>query len=286
MEFNRLPRSLEEIEYWKASELRTFLIYTGPIVLRGRLKTALYNHFMILSCAIRLLVSSKTCYTYNSVAKKLLIQFVRDYPLYYGAEYVGYNVHGLIHIADFVLVHGCLDNFSAFKYENYLQFIKKSFKNARYPLEDIYNRIIEKINIESHSFALTYPILKHEVNYNPSVNKSFNETYYKEIILEHFVINTSNLKDNFIYTNDHGLVKVIHVIKYLNGKIKMEVIKYNISPMFQNPISSDIIKIFYVHDIIPKPPLISIDVESIKFKCFSFPIDAHKSIAIALMHTT
>jgi len=118
-EFNRLPRPLEEFEYWKASEFRTFLIYTGPIVLRGRIKTTLYNHFMILSCAIRLLISPKTCYTYNSTAKTLLRQFVSEYPLHYGAEYVGYNVHGLIHLADFVMIHGCLDSFSAFKYENY-----------------------------------------------------------------------------------------------------------------------------------------------------------------------
>lgn len=83
---------------------------------------------MILSCAIRLLMSSKTCYTYNSVAKAWLKQFVSEYPLHYIAEYVGYNVHGLIHLADFLLVHGHLDTFSAFKYENYLQFIKKVVK--------------------------------------------------------------------------------------------------------------------------------------------------------------
>jgi len=99
-EFNRLPRPLEEFEYWKASEFRTFLIYTGPIVLRERIKTTLYNHFMILSCAIRLLTSSKTCYIYNSTDKTLLKQFVSEYPLHYGTEYVGYNVHGLMLIAD------------------------------------------------------------------------------------------------------------------------------------------------------------------------------------------
>jgi len=37
-EFSRLPRTLEECEFWKATEFRTFLIYTGPIVLKGRLK--------------------------------------------------------------------------------------------------------------------------------------------------------------------------------------------------------------------------------------------------------
>lgn len=34
-EFSHLPRTLEECEFWKATEFRTFLIYTGPIVLKG-----------------------------------------------------------------------------------------------------------------------------------------------------------------------------------------------------------------------------------------------------------
>lgn len=37
-EFVRLRRSLNDIEYWKANEFRTFLLFTGPIILKGRLK--------------------------------------------------------------------------------------------------------------------------------------------------------------------------------------------------------------------------------------------------------
>lgn len=67
-----------------------------------------------------------------------------EYPTLYGEEYVGYNVHGLIRITDIVLLHGNLDAFSAFQYENYLQFVKKISKNSRCPLQDTFNRIIEK----------------------------------------------------------------------------------------------------------------------------------------------
>lgn len=52
VEFNRLLRALYEFEYWKDGEFRTFVIYTGLIVLKKRLKTTFYNHFMIVYCTI------------------------------------------------------------------------------------------------------------------------------------------------------------------------------------------------------------------------------------------
>lgn len=58
-----------------------------------------------------------------------------------------YNVHSLIHLSYYVQIHGCLDNFSAFKFENYLGQLKKSIKHSRYPLQEAANRIIENNNI-------------------------------------------------------------------------------------------------------------------------------------------
>jgi len=89
---------------------------------------------MLLHSAIRILLSKETCLTLNGQAKCLLIQFVTKYSNLYGVEFISYNVHELIHLPDFVLVHGPLDQFSAFKYENCLQNIKKFIKNSMHPL--------------------------------------------------------------------------------------------------------------------------------------------------------
>ncbi|KAL4134714.1 hypothetical protein QTP88_006437 [Uroleucon formosanum] len=112
-EFNRLPRSLEELEFFKATEFRTFLLYTSLIVLKERLAKPFFQDFMLFHCAIKILISNDLYITHNTIAKNLLISFVSQYPTIYGYEYVTYNVHGLIHLADFALQHGPLDKFSA-----------------------------------------------------------------------------------------------------------------------------------------------------------------------------
>ncbi|KAM0735783.1 hypothetical protein ACS0PU_009744 [Formica fusca] len=59
VEFNRKPRSLLELQRWKATEFRTFLIYFGPLILKDILDLAVYEHFLLLNCAITILLSKK-----------------------------------------------------------------------------------------------------------------------------------------------------------------------------------------------------------------------------------
>lgn len=110
-EFSRLPRKIDDIDYWKATELRSFLLYFGPIVLKGRLMKQFYSHFMLLSSAIKILVCPILCRTQINLAEELLREFVISYSSLYGEHCVSYNVHSLIHLPLYVRIHGALDNF-------------------------------------------------------------------------------------------------------------------------------------------------------------------------------
>ncbi|KAB0804230.1 hypothetical protein PPYR_01200, partial [Photinus pyralis] len=143
-DFSRLPRTILEIERWKATEYRQFLLYTGPLVLHNQIKSSQFEHFLSLHCAMRILSTPSLCIQLNLYAKDLMIYFVRNFQKLYGCEYINHNVHNLIHLSDDVLLYGSVDQFSAFKYENYMSHIKTVLKTSKLPLQQFINREYEK----------------------------------------------------------------------------------------------------------------------------------------------
>jgi hypothetical protein len=145
-EFHRRPRSLSDLKHWKASEFRAFLLYSGVLVLKGKLPQPLYQHFLLLSVAIRILCHPglATRKEFTDYAGGLLRKFVNDFRILYGLECLVYNVHAVIHLADDVLAHGALDNFSAFPFETCLGSLKRLLKSPKRPLQQLVNRLEEK----------------------------------------------------------------------------------------------------------------------------------------------
>ena len=146
--FARKPRSLEDIDRWKATELRQFLLYTGQLVLKGILNDDLYDHFMTLSVAACILISPSLVSdeTLVGYAENLLLYFVRESRNLYSPEFLIYNVHGLLHLVEDVRTFGSLDNISAFPFESYLHDIKRHVRSGKNPLIQVVKRLREKEN--------------------------------------------------------------------------------------------------------------------------------------------
>nr|XP_047131573.1 uncharacterized protein LOC124810559 isoform X1 [Hydra vulgaris] len=142
-EFSRKPRSLSDFRHWKATELRLFLIYTGPVVLKGLLEPKFYSNFLDLSVAIRILLCPILLKNYIGLARQLLTYFVQSFGKLYGKDQLVYNVHSLIHLADDAVNFGVLDKCSSFKYENYLGQLKKLVHRPQQPCSQIVRRIFE-----------------------------------------------------------------------------------------------------------------------------------------------
>lgn len=92
-----------------------------------------------------LILSSKSLFaTCKNYANDALILFVQHFRKLYGDTYVSYNVHNLVHLAQDAKVHGTLDCFSAFCFENYMKTLKKRVRKPQSPSSQVVKQILER----------------------------------------------------------------------------------------------------------------------------------------------
>ncbi len=128
-EFARKPRSLQEMDRWKATEFWQFLLYTGIIALKSELEEEYYHNFLCLSVAVFILSDRNLLEHYLNYADQLFEYFVVDSMRLYGQNVIVYNVHNLTHTVDDVRKYGCLDSVSSFPFESILGRVKECVKS-------------------------------------------------------------------------------------------------------------------------------------------------------------
>ena len=149
-EFARQPRGLDDLDHWKATEFRQFLLYTGPLVLKDVLAPEVFQHFLKLSVGISILLDSddNRRHHYLDFSSALLSSFVLTCPEIFGPTFSVFNVHSLCHLADDASNFSrSLNSLSCFAFENHLQIIKKSVRNANMPIVQVAKRLREKFNV-------------------------------------------------------------------------------------------------------------------------------------------
>lgn len=82
-EFARKPREIQDFAQWKATELRQFLLYTGPVILQNNLNSDIFSNFLTLHVAVRILCQKSTM-EYIEYANKLLQHFAECFINIYG----------------------------------------------------------------------------------------------------------------------------------------------------------------------------------------------------------
>lgn len=253
-DFVRKPRGLDEVDRWKATEFRTFLLYTGKIALRGILREDLYAHFLVLNIAIGILVSPTLSSKHNGYARQLLEYFVEQGANLYGEEFLVYNVHSLVHLAADSLEYGPLDEFSAFPFENYMQQIKKLVRSGRNPLVQIAKRLGEV-----------------------SGQKIDNSSNFD-------LITTTKPNNNYILSNN----SCCEVIDVRNNHDQSQSPSYlcrvyeRTLPLFENPCDSRLIS---VHKVSLEQSLIRVlPMESLTKKAIMVTTHNNKTVFMGLLH--
>ncbi|XP_029156842.1 uncharacterized protein LOC114929464 isoform X1 [Nylanderia fulva] len=272
-EFARKPRKLDEVDRFKATELRQLLLYTGPVIFLKKLPRDKYVHFLSLSIAIRILCSKKYCVQLLDYAHNLLLYFVENYGTLYGCQYISYNVHNLIHLCYYVKLWGVLDEFSAFKFENYMQKIKSKIRSSSQPLEQLANRCIEEDNLDITNVEKIYPISKVRIINGRKIIKS--------VQCKGFYLSTRTA-DNCCSLLD-GTTVSLTKIYFKNKQIYVTAKKYlNIKSFFHIPCDSFNIGIKQINEL--QYELITIPLFDIKLKCVKLPLCDEEAVVLPLLH--
>lgn len=161
-EFQRqFTQPLGLVSRWKATELRFFLLYCGPLVLKNLLPKNHYEHFLHLFVALRILCCQKMINNnYVDHAEIYLKRFVLLCGKYYKLESMVLNVHSLIHLVDEVRYFKCtLSKLTAFPFENELGNIKKRLRSGYKALHQYCSRLTEEFSLNFKKESLP-PILE------------------------------------------------------------------------------------------------------------------------------
>lgn len=233
-EFSRKPRLITEYDTWKAVELRTFLLYYGPWLMKPFLRNQYFLHFLSLHCAIRILVCQDLLEKYIDYANELLMYFVNEFGNLYGNEFVNHNVHNLIHLTLDVKTFGSLDKFSCFPFENYMHTIKMMIKTSNKPLSQFIKRVNEfdkysSFNKEKENFIKGDGLRL----INNKSAEGFSAIYYKN-----FRVEVKEPNCNFILQNNQP-IKIIDILR-IDNIFYIKYKNYKITPYFDNPMESTI----------------------------------------------
>ncbi len=253
IEFNRKPGSLKYISLWKATDFRFVMLYSGMVLFQHRnIHPDVFDHFILICFAYRL-VSTRGIEKNDQhllVAQKLFEHFVAEYRHYYGVESVTYNVHNLLHIVESVKLYGSVDNYSNYKFENYLQEIKGNIRKNHQVLQQIHNRAAE--------LNLVNQVMEHNQEIGPfqpfpGTTKSYHGYRFDEFTLK---INDADCCCKIKNETEEFIFKVNEILE-INSMMYVKGQKYiNLTSFRTEPLDSGkVLGIFKGNELKPEEEL-------------------------------
>lgn len=229
-DFNRRAYDLHHVHFEKCTQFRRRLLYDGIRVYKNIPDNA-YKSFLLLHTGIYILSSPKFVKEeqWLTAASEILDQFVVKSVEVFDESFAVFNVHCLAkHLVEECREHGAIDDFSAYKYENYLGSIKHILRSRGQPLEQLVNRdkecdgwILQK-NQEKRDLGLVD--LKDSRGGN-AILEEFQGNQYRKISVLGFTLSPS-ISDCAFVTKNNEIAVLTNVIHCLDGKVRLAGYKF------------------------------------------------------------
>lgn len=246
-EIHRAVRDLSTLHFWKATEFHNFLLYLGIIALKDVIPVIEYEHFMLLSIAIKLCSSDayKSLIHNTDLLERLLDDYIEKYINIYGEHTISSNVHNLCHLIEDVKRFGNLNTISTYPFENLLHTIKLKLRSMKKALEQISRRMGEIFALvdsdvyisndgqSSHSPELKFP------NQN-------DRTKFRTVVFNEYRLSSLKFGDKWFLDKNHRIIEFIYATK-TNGVILLHGYeRFNKADAFTQPFLSSKMNIYKV----------------------------------------
>lgn len=154
---SRLPRSLNDMNIWKASEWRSWLLYYAIICLQGFLKRKHLIHLGLLSSATNILLQRSVTKEDIEKAHRYFLTYMFLFEKYFGKTYMVFNVHLLSHICRGVMNWGPLWTHNSFLYEGENRHLLQLKKSPLHTIKEISRKfvIFKNLPIYIHERAVS-----------------------------------------------------------------------------------------------------------------------------------
>lgn len=134
-EFRRSPRSIATTsKFWKASELRAFILFYSLPILQSFLQDSYMHHLTLFVCSLH---SDSVDEHLLLRAQEYLEEFYELLPKLYLPSLCTMNMHSLIHLVSFAKLWGPLWTHSAFSYESMNGSLTKQLQGTRTILQHV-----------------------------------------------------------------------------------------------------------------------------------------------------
>ncbi|XP_055687362.1 uncharacterized protein LOC129792384 [Lutzomyia longipalpis] len=279
-EIQRQVRGLSVLRYWKGTEYRAFLLYVGIVILKNHVAEHIYQHFLLLFCAITIF-STNFYEKYYAIADKMLVDFVEKFKIIYGIDSISSNVHNLTHVADDVRQLGALPSISSYPFENHLQDVKRLIRMGRSPLAQVAKRLCERSCI-SLKDKIKVPQLKNKTSDIHEIGDCHGT--FSTLILRTDLMLNSGRKNKYFLNFDNEIIAAVNFTK-MNGEFYVYGKKIGgaYQDFFQIPIRSSLLNIYKIDSIEYEDKKLY-SIREIKCK-FSRQKYLNTSVFIPLIHT-
>lgn len=284
-EIHRSIRALDCLNHWKALEFRTFLLYTGIVVLKDHLSVEAYQNFLYLFCATTIFSSAQYLKTINffNVAKCLLYDYVEQFINLYGLDTISSNVHNLIHVSEDVERFGPLTNLFTYPFENSLGHTKSLLRHGNRPLAQVAKRLIETEHSEimkpKNEKKEQFPKLSNQLNTMHQLNGC--ENTFETITFDGFVLKNTE-HDKWFMTKNNWVVQMINVTRLENIVYIYGARVSKLENFFDTPFESKHINVFCAANKQEKPQLFKLTDIKCKIFCLNY---SNRLVFVPLLHT-